>query len=100
MKDYERQVIWLDYFNSSYSRSQGRRVSRNRSIKNPILSDLLEAAKRLNLNPTSHEVVHPKHTSINSGYISVDKKNKKTVVLQDIAKMLTIVKGETKKSSK
>ena len=70
MKDYERQVIWLDYFNSSYSRSQGRRVSRNRSIKNPILSDLLEAAKRLNLNPTSHEVVHPKHTSINSGYIS------------------------------
>ena len=30
----------------------------------------------------------------------LDKKNKKTVVLQDIAKMLTIVKGETKKSSK
>ena len=28
------------------------------------------------------------------------KKNKKTLVLQDIAKMLTIVKGETKKSSK
>ncbi len=100
MKDYEKQVIWLDYFNSSYSRSQGRRVSRNRSIKNPILSDLLEAAKRLNLNPVGHEVIHPKRASINSGYISITKKNKKTLVLQDIAKMLTIVKGETKKSSK
>ena len=100
MKDYEKQVIWLDYFNSSYSRSQGRRVSRNRSIKNPILSDLLEAAKRLNLNPVSHEVIHPKRTSINSGYISITKKNNKSLVLQDIAKMLTIVKGETKKSSK
>jgi|TARA_B110000263_G_scaffold249811_1_gene268672 signal recognition particle subunit SRP19 len=100
MKDYEKQVIWLDYFNSSYSRSQGRRVSRNRSIKNPILSDLLEAAKRLNLNPASHEVIHPKRALINSGYISITKKNKKTLVLQDIAKMLTIVKGETKKSSK
>ena len=66
MKDYEKQVIWLDYFNSSYSRSQGRRISRNRSIKNPILSDLLEAAKRLNLNPVSHEVIHPKRTLINS----------------------------------
>ena len=93
MKDYEKQVIWLDYFNSSYSRSQGRRVSRNRSIKNPILSDLLEAAKRLNLNPVSHEVIHPND-------LPDTKKNKKTLVLQDIAKMLTIVKGETKKSSK
>ena len=100
MKDYEKQVIWLDYFNSSYSRSQGRRISRNRSIKNPILSDLLEAAKRLNLNPVCLEVIHPKRTLINSGYISITKKNKKTLVLQDIAKMLTIVKGETKKSSK
>ena len=32
--------------------------------------------------------------------LSITKKNKKTLVLQDIAKMLTIVKGETKKSSK
>ena len=100
MKDYEKQVIWLDYFNSSYSRSQGRRVSRNRSIKNPVLPDLLEAAKRLNLNPVGHEVIHPKRSSVNSGYISIDKKNKKTTVLQDLAKMLTIVKGESKKSPK
>lgn len=100
MKDYEKQIIWLDYFNSLYSRSQGRRVSKNRSIKNPLLSDLVEAAKRLDLNPVEHNAIHPRRFSITSGYISVDKKNKKTSVLQDIAKMLTIVKGETNKPSK
>lgn len=99
MKDYEKQIIWLDYFNSLYSRSQGRRISKNRSIKNPELSDLVEAAKRLDLNPIGKEARHPKRVSITSGYISIDKKTKKSTILQDIAKMFAIVKGETHKSS-
>ena len=51
LKDYNRQIIWLDYFDSSLSRSQGRRVPKNRTIKNPDLNNLIRAAKRLDLKP-------------------------------------------------
>ena len=59
LKDYNRQIIWLDYFDSSLSRSQGRRVPKNRTIKNPDLSNLIRAAERLDLKPEGQHAKHP-----------------------------------------
>ena len=96
LKDYNRQIIWLDYFDSSLSRSQGRRVPKNRTIKNPDLSNLIRAAERLDLKPEGQHAKHPKRFSIQSGYVSIEKIGQKSSVIQKIAKILPIVKGETK----
>ena len=96
LKDYNRQIIWLDYFDSSLSRSQGRRVPKNRTIKNPDLNNLIRAAERLNLKPKGQNAKHPKRFSIQSGYISIEKIGQKSFTLNEIAKLLPIVKGESK----
>ncbi|HEX5359074.1 MAG TPA: signal recognition particle subunit SRP19/SEC65 family protein, partial [Candidatus Nitrosotalea sp.] len=45
MKDYEHVVIWLDYFNKTISKKMGRRVSREKSIFDPSLNELITASK-------------------------------------------------------
>jgi len=45
LKDYKRYVLWIDYFNSALSRSDGRRVPLDRSVKDPRLDELAEAVR-------------------------------------------------------
>lgn len=96
MKDYKRLVLWTDYFNSTLSREQGRRIPRDKSVKDPTLDELTEAAQRLNYEPEPVIAKHPLRMMINSGYISIEKKNtaKKSVVISEVARVLSIVKGE------
>ncbi|TLX83937.1 MAG: hypothetical protein E6K98_03755, partial [Thaumarchaeota archaeon] len=52
MKDYEHVVIWLDYFNKTLPQKMGRRVSRDKSIFDPSLKELIDAAKAAGFEPT------------------------------------------------
>jgi signal recognition particle subunit SRP19 len=96
MKDYKRLVLWVDYFNSSISRKDGRRVPKDRSVKDPRLEELAEATRRLGYNPEVADANFPLRMMIKSGYISIEKKSdsKKTDVVEQIAKMLSTVRGE------
>ena len=96
MKDYKRYVLWTDYFNSSFSRESGRRVPLNKSVKDPTLEELAEAARRLGYSPESSVAKHPARMMIPSGYISVEKKSgeKKPRIIGEVAKVLSMVRGE------
>jgi len=96
LKDYKRQVFWLDYFNSSLSREKGRRIPIDRAVKDPTISELIESARRLGLESESTIAKHPDRMNIPSGYISVPKRGnqKKQYVISEIAKALSEVRGE------
>jgi signal recognition particle subunit SRP19 len=96
LKEYKRHVVWLEYFNSSLSRKQGRRIPLDRAVKDPKIEELAEAARRLNYTPEQEIVKHPKRATVLSGYISIEKKNpkKKGATLLEIAKSLSTVRGE------
>ena len=94
MKDYKFLVIWTDYFNSNFSRSEGRRVPVNLCVKNPTLDELVKAATRLGYNPVATEASFPKRDSIHSGYINIERKKPKSVILKEISKFLGTIKGE------
>ena len=96
MKDYKRYILWVDYFNSSLSRAEGRRVSVDKSVKDPTLQELSGAATRLGFHPESAVAKFPNRMMIPSGYISIEKKspNGKTKVITDLAKSLSTVRGE------
>lgn len=96
MKDYKRHVLWLDYFNSSLSREEGRRIPLDRSVKDPKLDELVEAARRLGYEPEPESVKHPKRMWAPSGYVSIEKKAqvKKGRVVSEVAKVLSNVRGE------
>lgn len=100
MKDYDRFVIWVDYFNSGLSREDGRRVPHNMAVRNPSLQELEEAAKRAGYKPEAVEALHPKRVKNKSGYISIEKNGVKIQVIKDMATKLSMIRGEQRRENK
>jgi signal recognition particle subunit SRP19 len=99
MKDYDRYVIWLDYFNSELKRSQGRRVPLALATRGPSLDELNEACRRLNLQPAGQPAKYPMSTRLGSGYVSVTKHKPKATLVLSIAKELGTVRSTAQKKT-
>jgi signal recognition particle subunit SRP19 len=97
MKDYDRFVVWLDYFNSELKRNQGRRVPLNSSTRSPTLKELEEACRKLNLEPLSQSGRYPSSASKESGYVSIKKEKPKQALIMKIARELSAVRGQAQK---
>ncbi len=97
MKDYDRQIFWLDYFDSELKRSEGRRVPLNSATRAPTLPELGEACRKLNLQPQPQPARFPSKTSRESGYVSVIKASPKQILLMKIARELSVVRGMAQK---
>jgi signal recognition particle subunit SRP19 len=91
LKDYDHVILWLDYFNRNLSRSKGRRVKRDRSVFDPSLADLIDAAKAAGYDITKEETNdqarYPRRAFVKSSYIMILKSNevKKSVTIKTIA---------------
>ncbi|TLY03506.1 MAG: hypothetical protein E6K87_04900 [Thaumarchaeota archaeon] len=90
MKDYEHVVIWLDYFNKTLSKKMGRRVSRDKSIFDPSLKELIDAAKAAGFQPTetNDQVRFPRRPYVRSGYIVIPKAQTKSKIISIISEKL------------
>jgi len=93
MKEYEKYVIWLDYFNSELKRREGRRVPLNSATRAPTIQELEEACRRLNIQPVAQVARYPPSSSRESGYVSVMKAKPKHVLVMKVAKELSVVRG-------
>ena len=91
MKDYDHVILWLDYFNRNLSRSKGRRVKRDKSVFDPTLPDLIDAAKaagyEITKEETNDQARYPRRAFVKSSYIMILKSNevKKSVTIKTIA---------------
>jgi len=97
MKDYDRHVFWVDYFDSELKRSEGRRVPLSSATRAPTLPELGEACRRLNLQPQPQSARFPSHPGRESGYVSVLKSTPKQQLLLRIARELSTVRGLAQK---
>ena len=78
--------IWPVYFDIRYSRSEGRRVPRNKAIRDPKAEDIEKVAQKLGLKPILQSgKAYSKHPWKQTGVILVDKKGSKTEVINNIA---------------
>jgi signal recognition particle subunit SRP19 len=93
LKDYDRIVLWLDYFNSKLSRGEGRRVPLNVAVSSPTLDELLESVNRLGFEAEAVKAKHPKRSYVESGYVSAKKVRGKNMVLKEVSRMLGLVRG-------
>jgi signal recognition particle subunit SRP19 len=96
LKDYDRYILWLEYFDSTLKRREGRRVPLSLATKSPVLSELEEACKILGLDPVSAEAKYPRKFWLNSGYVSIKKKEPKQKTIVEVAKVLSKIRGERK----
>jgi signal recognition particle subunit SRP19 len=94
LKDYDHVILWLDYFNKTLKRRQGRKVKRDRSVFDPTISELSEAAKAAGFNLSDAGVNdgarYPRRAFTKSGYVMVAKKegNKKGQIIDAVAEKL------------
>jgi signal recognition particle subunit SRP19 len=93
MKDYDRYIFWLDYFDSELKRSEGRRVPLSAATRGPTLAELAEACRRLNLQPQPQAARYPQRPARESGYVSVAKSPPKRALFLKVARELAIVRG-------
>ncbi|HEX2304992.1 MAG TPA: signal recognition particle subunit SRP19/SEC65 family protein, partial [Nitrososphaeraceae archaeon] len=92
MKDYDHQIIWLDYFNKNLSRKKGRKVGKNISVYDPTMQELIGASKTLELDFSeeniNNQARYPRRSFVKSGYVMIPKREKKTTVVTQIAKKM------------
>ncbi|MDF2956592.1 MAG: Signal recognition particle subunit SEC65 [Candidatus Alkanophagales archaeon MCA70_species_1] len=82
-------VIWPAYLDATKPKSRGRKISRAKAVKSPRLSEIVEAARKLGLNPVvEEEKAFPSSWWEFSGRVLVDKKGSKTELLQRIAELI------------
>jgi signal recognition particle subunit SRP19 len=80
-----KMVIWLANIDSSRSRSEGRKISTGLAIKDPIISEMEQAAHTLDLQPELSQVPYPKDQGKETrtpGRILVEKKYPKSKTLK------------------
>ena len=78
--------LWPAYFDVRYTRGEGRRVPRNRAIRDPKLVDIEKAALKHGLNPLIQPEKHySKQSWRRTGVVLVDKKGSKTETIKKIA---------------
>ena len=82
----DKYVVWPIYFDKSVSRLSGRKVSKKNAVDKPNLEDIAKAAKSLGLNPVlEKEYAYPSKHWKKDGRLLVDKKDKKSKILKQIA---------------
>ncbi len=87
-RDEGRHVLWPEYFDSSLSRGDGRRVSEKWAIKDPNIEDIAKVAEALDLNPMIEEEFRYPSSPRARGRVLVDASQPKTTTIRIISKRL------------
>ncbi len=88
-------IIWPVYFDCNKTRKDGRRIPKNMAVQSPKISEIKEAADKLNLqNEVNLEAHFPKAPWVKSGMLLVQKNEAKEKVIQKIAKQLLKIKSQ------
>lgn len=89
MRGKRKLRIWPAYFDIRYSRSKGRRIPRDKAIRDPKIDDIEKAASKLGLKPVLQAgKAYSKYPWKRTGVLLVDKKSSKTEVINMIAEEL------------
>jgi signal recognition particle subunit SRP19 len=86
------EILWTVYFDSTLSRSQGRRLALKYCVPRPRVDELAKACERLGREILeTHEARYPRTWWRESGYIAVDNGDKRKL-LAEVSKALREVR--------
>lgn len=83
-------TLYPCYFNASYSRRQGRRVSLIRAVKAPVITDLERALKRAGITFRLEDHHHPAHWIRREGRIVAEWAEGKEALIKKVAQRLEV----------
>jgi signal recognition particle subunit SRP19 len=89
VRQQDKIIIWPAYFDSTKTRNDGRRVSRNLAVASPKIIEVKEAAEKLGLtHELAADVGYAKTPWLKTGMILVKKKDSKGQVVLLLAQQL------------
>lgn len=89
MRGRGKYRIWPAYFNIRYSRSEGRRVPKQKAVRDPSAQEIEKAAAELGLRPLLEPgAAYPKRPWVKTGVILVDKRESKEEIIDKISEEL------------
>jgi len=97
MRKQDKIIIWPAYFDSTKTRSDGRRIPKSLAVPSPKILEVKEAAEKLGLD---YELVldagYPKTPWLKTGMLLVTKKETKKQIIKKIAKQLLKIRSAAK----
>jgi signal recognition particle subunit SRP19 len=94
MRKLDKAIIWPIYFDTSKTRKEGRRVSKNIAVQFPKIDEIKQAADKLGLeNEVNLNAHFPKNHWYKTGMLLVEKKEAKEKIIQKLAKQLVRIKS-------
>jgi len=94
MREQDKIIIWPVYLDSTKTRKEGRRISRNLGVPSPKILEIKEALEKLGLEyEPVLEAGYPKTPWLKTGMILVKKNEPKDQIIQKIAKQLSKIRS-------
>ena len=79
-------TIWPQYINKNLTLNEGRKISKEDAVKDPTLSDIERAAKRLGLKySVQKDVAYPGKWYEKSGRLLVEWEGRKLELLREVS---------------
>lgn len=89
MRDRDKIILWPVYFDSTKTRSKGRRVPKKIAVPTPKLTDIQTAVEKFGLKgEIVTESAYPRFPWGKTGYVSVFKEGSKKNLLKKVAENL------------
>lgn len=96
MRKQDKIIIWPTYFDSTKTRTDGRRVQKSLAVPFPKILEIKEAADKLGLEcDFVQDVGYPKTPWLKTGMLLVKKSEPKDQIIKKIAKHLLKIRSST-----
>lgn len=90
-------MLWPNYFDSTKTRLQGRKIPKNMGVPSPRLDEIQKAAEKLGLPlEVVPDAKHPRAPWQKTGLLIVSKGTSKTQLVKIVAKELSIMRAQTR----
>jgi len=94
MRKQDKVIIWPAYFDSTNTRTDGRRVPKNLAVPSPKILEIKDAADRLHLEyEIVMDVAYPRTPWIKTGMILAKRNEAKERTIMKIAMQLVKIRS-------
>ncbi len=96
MKKKDEIILWPAYFDSTKTRSEGRRISKKLAVGKPRIDEIKRALERMGFEPNVQaDAVFPQAPWQKTGLLTIPKKAPKNQFLKRAAKELFSIRVQT-----
>ena len=89
MRNQDKIIIWPDYFDSTKTRRDGRRIPKSLAVPSPKILEIKDAAEKIGLEcELVPDASYPKTPWLKTGMLLMKKNEPKDRIIKSVAKQL------------